>query len=58
MLHVTFIAARGVRYYRTVSSRGKYIGYGLRTETATERTPTVDIFNIIIPKVGNTSVLT
>ena len=33
--------------YRTPSGGGKYIGFGLRIETGTERTTIVDIFDII-----------
>ena len=33
--------------YRTPSGSGKYIEFGLRIETGAQRTPLVDIFNLI-----------
>ena len=36
-----------LRYNRTPSGSGKYIGFGLRIETGAERTTNVDVFDII-----------
>ena len=47
--HKHRVTAGGVRYRTAINSgSGKYIGYGLRIETGTERTAIiVDIFNTI-----------
>ena len=45
-MRVTFVTVEQVRY-RTASDSGKYIGFGLRIETGTERATIVDIFDTI-----------
>ena len=58
MLHLFVKKAGFIKYsYRTVcSSSGKYIGFGLKIETGTERTTIiVDIFNIV-QKVRDTDI--
>ena len=50
------MTARRVRYIKASSnSSGKYMRYGLRIETGTERTAIVDTFNII-QKVRDTGI--
>ena len=49
------MTAGGGERYRTASSSGKYMGFGLRVETGTERTTIVDIFNLI-QKVRDTGI--
>ena len=45
LIRITFVTTAELVRYSTASSRGIYIGLGLRIETRTERTTIVYIFN-------------